>query len=184
MHFFVHLSIVSWLYMALQCRSSMSSNYLVFHTSEASSSPAAFLFLIFLSTESSSSCVNYPSLTPNWLLIIFMIGSCVTFGGFPSKFLKYCFHSCIRSCWFVAFSLALVMLFLLLTSFTVCLSLTKSLITFYISVFFLLFITLYSFNYSFLSNSLSTFFSYFCLLQIFIFTQPLRSGRIWHKVNF
>ena len=57
---------------------------------------AAFLFLIFLSTESSSSYVNCPSLMSNWLLIIFVIGSCVTFGCFLCKFLKY-FHRCIRS---------------------------------------------------------------------------------------
>ena len=56
----------------------------------------------------------------NWLLIIFVIGSCVTFGGFPSKFSKYYFHRCIRSSWLVVFSLALAVLFLLLTSFTVC----------------------------------------------------------------
>ena len=44
----------------------MSSNSLVFHTSGGiSSSPAAFLFLIFLSTESSSSCVKCPSLMYN-----------------------------------------------------------------------------------------------------------------------
>ena len=64
----------------------MSSNCLVFHTSGGiSSSPAAFLFLIFLRTESSSSCVNGPSLMSNCLLIILVIGSCVIFGGFPSK---------------------------------------------------------------------------------------------------
>ena len=64
----------------------MSSNCLVFHTSGGiSSSPAAFLFLIFLRTESSSSCVNGPSLMSNCLLIILMIGSCVIFGGFPSR---------------------------------------------------------------------------------------------------
>ena len=63
MHPFVHLSIGFWLYTALQCQSSMSSNCLVFYTSGGiSSSPTAFLFLIFLSTESSSSCVNDPSL--------------------------------------------------------------------------------------------------------------------------
>ena len=46
----------------------MSSNYLVFHTSGGiSSSPAALLFLIFLSTESSSSWVNGPSLISNCL---------------------------------------------------------------------------------------------------------------------
>ena len=103
MHPFVHLSIGFWLYTALQCRSSMSSNCLVFHTSGGiSSSPAAFLFLIFLRTESSSSCVNGPSLMSNCLLIILVIGSGVIFGGFPSKFSKCCFHSFILSCWFAA----------------------------------------------------------------------------------
>ena len=82
----------------------MSSNCLVFHTSGGiSSSLAAFLFLIFLSTESSSSRVNGPSLMSNCLLIIPMIGSCVTFGGFASRLSKCCFHSFIRSCWFVRF---------------------------------------------------------------------------------
>ena len=55
-HPFIHLFIGFWLYTALQCRSSMSSNCLVFHTfGGISSSPVAFLFLIFLSTELSSS---------------------------------------------------------------------------------------------------------------------------------
>ena len=77
----------------------MSSNCLVFHTSGGiSSTPVAFLFLIFLSTESSSSRVNGPSLMSNHLLIILVIGSCVTFGGFPSRFYKCCFHCFIRSC--------------------------------------------------------------------------------------
>ena len=118
----------------LQCRSSMSSNCLVFHTSGGiSSSPAAFLFLSFLRTESSS-CVNGPSLMSNYLLIIVLIGSCVTFGGSPSRFSKCCFHSFILSCWFAAVNFALVVLFLLLTSFIVCqaildcLSSTESLI--------------------------------------------------------
>ena len=113
----------------------MSSNCLVFHTSGGiSSSPAAFLFLIFLRTESSSTCVNCPSLMSNCLLIIQVIGSCVIFGGFPCRFSKCCFHSFILSCWFVAFSLALAVFFLLLTSFIVCqailycLSSTESLI--------------------------------------------------------
>ena len=135
MHPFIHLSIGFWLYTALQCRSSMSSNCLVFHTSGGiSSSPAAFLFLIFLRTESSSSCVNGPSLMSNCLLIILVIGSCVIFGGFPSRFLKCCFHSFILSCWFAALSFALAVFFLLLTSFIVCqaildcLSSTESLI--------------------------------------------------------
>ena len=113
----------------------MSSNCLVFHTSGGiSSSPAAFLFLIFLRTESSSSCVNGPSLMSNCLLIILVIGSCVIFGGFPSRFSKCCFHSFILSCWFAAFNFALAVFFLLLTSFIVCqaildcLSSTESLI--------------------------------------------------------
>ena len=112
----------------------MSSNCLVFDTSgEISSSPAAFLFLILLSTESSS-WVNGPSLMSNCLLIIFVIGSCVTFGRFPCRVWKCCFHSFIRSYWFVAFSLPLAVLFLLLTSFIIyhaildCLSSTESLI--------------------------------------------------------
>ena len=113
----------------------MSSNCLVFHTSGGiSSGPATFVLLIFLSTVSSSSCVNSPSLMSNCLLIILVTGSCVTFGGFPSKFSKCCFHRCIRSGCLVTFSLAFAVLFLLLTSFTVChaildcLSSTESLI--------------------------------------------------------
>ena len=99
----------------------MSSNCLVFHTSEGiSSSPAAFLFLIFLRTESSSSLVNGPSLMSNCLPIILVIGSFVTFCGFPSRFSKCCFHSFILSYWVAAFNFALAALFLLLTSFIVC----------------------------------------------------------------
>ena len=99
----------------------LRSNFLVFHASGGNSSnPAAFLFLIFISTESSSSWVNCPSLMSNCLLIILVIGLCLTFGGLPSKFSKCCFHSCIRSCSLVPFSLAFTMLFLPLTSFTVC----------------------------------------------------------------
>ena len=97
MHPFVHLSIGFWLYTALQCRSSMSSNCLVFHTSGGiSSSPAAFLFLIFLRTESSSSCVNGPSLMSNCLLIILVIGSGVIFGGFPLCFSTLYFFISLR----------------------------------------------------------------------------------------
>ena len=95
----------------------MSSNCLVYLTSGGI--PVAFLFLIFLRTESSS-CVNGPSLKSNCILIILVIGSCVTFGGFPSRFSKCCFHSFILSCWFAAVNFALVVLFLLLTSFIVC----------------------------------------------------------------
>ena len=64
--------------------------------------------------------MNGPSLMSNCLLIILVIGSCVIFGGFPSRFSKCCFHSFILSCWFAAFSFALAVFFLLLTSFIVC----------------------------------------------------------------
>ena len=135
MHPFVHLSIVVWLYTTFPCRSSMSSNSLVFHTSRGIlSSPVAFQFLIFLYTESNFSWINCSSLMSNCLLLFLWINSCVTFGGFPSKFLKFCFRSCIHSSFLVAFSLTFAVLFLLLTSFSVChdildcLSLTESLI--------------------------------------------------------
>ena len=62
------------------------------------------LFKIFLRTESSSSWVNGFSLMSNCFLIILMLGSCVTFGGFSSRFSKCSFHSFILSCWFLAFS--------------------------------------------------------------------------------
>ena len=128
----------------------MSSNCLVFHTSRGiSSSPAAYLFSIFLRTESSSSWVNGPSLMSKCLLIILVIGSCVTFGRFPSRFSNCCSHSFILSCWFAAFNFALAVLFLLLTSFIVCqaildcLSSTESLI---LSIWFCLY-SVCSFRY-------------------------------------
>ena len=95
----------------------MSFYSLVFHTSgDILLSHASFLFLIFICTESSSSCVNCPILMSSWLLIILVIGSYVAFEGFLSKFSKWCFHWCIRSSWLVAFTV----LFFLLTSFTIC----------------------------------------------------------------
>ena len=128
----------------------MSLNCLVFHTSgRISSSSAAFLFLIFLSTELSSS-----SLMSNCLLIILVIGSYVTFGGFPCRFSKCCFHSFICSCWFVSFSLPLAVLFLLLSLFIVypailvILSSTESLI---LSIWFYIY-SVCSFRYM-LANS-------------------------------
>ena len=66
------------------CRSSMFSNCLVFHTSGGiSSSPVAFLFLIFLSTKSSSSRVNGSCLMSNCLLIILVMKGCIL--PFPKK---------------------------------------------------------------------------------------------------
>ena len=56
---FNHLSIVFLFYKALQYQSNLSLNSLIFYISGViSSSPADFLFLIFLSTKSSSPCVN------------------------------------------------------------------------------------------------------------------------------
>ena len=148
----------------------MLSNCLVFHTSgRISSSPAAFLFLIFLRTESSSSCMNGPSLMSNCLLIILVIGSCVTFGGFPSRFSKCCFHSFILS-WFAAFNFALVVLFLLLTSFIVCqaildcLSSTESLI---LSIWFCMY-SVCSFRYM-PTNWYCAFFSFMAFVFVGFF---------------
>ena len=126
-----------------------------------SSSPAAFLSLIFLSTESSSSSVNGPSLMSKCLLRILGISSCVTFGGFPCRFSKCFSHSFILSCWFVAINLALAVLFLLLTSFIVCqaildcLSSTESLI---LSIWFCMY-SVCSFRYM-LANSFCAFLSF------------------------
>ena len=155
----------------------MLSNYLVFHTSRCiSPSPGAFLFLIFLCTESSSSCVNSPSLMSKFLLIILVTGSCVTFRGFPSKFSKWCFHRCIRFCWQVAFGLAFVVLFLLLTSFTVChaildcLSSTEFLI---LSIWFCMY-SVCSFKYM-LANSFSAFLSFTALVLVGFFLLHLEA---------
>ena len=77
-------------------------------------------FLIFLRTTSSSSYVNCLSLMSSWLQIIFVIGSSITFGDFPSKFLKCCSHRSTHPSWLAAFCIAHTLLFLQLTSFTVC----------------------------------------------------------------
>ena len=92
--------------------------------------------------------MNGPSLLSNCFLIILVIGSCVIFGGFPSRFSKCCFHSFILSCWFAAFSFALAVFFLLLNSFIVyqaildCLS--SNLIYLILNVF-CLFLYIYAF---------------------------------------
>ena len=155
----------------------MSSNSLVFHTSGGiSSSPAAFLFLNFLSTESSSSCVNCPSLMSHCLLIILVIDPCVTFGGFLSNFSKCCFYSSFRSSWLVAFSLALAVLFLLRTSFIVChaildcLSSTESLI---LSIWFCIY-SVRSFRYM-LANSFCAFLSFRALVLFGFFLSYLEA---------
>ena len=152
----------------------MSSNCLVFHTSGGiSSSPAAFLFLIFLRTESSSSWVNGRSLMSNCLLIILVIGSCVTFGGFPSRFSKCCFHSFILSCWFATFNFAF---FFLLTSFIVCqaildcLSSTESLI---LSIWFCMY-----FVYSIIYMPANWYFAFFSF-RAFVFVGFFLNCIVW-----
>ena len=106
----------------------------------------------------------------NCLLIILVIGLCVTFGGFLSKFSKYCFHSCIRSCWLVALSLAFAMHFFLLTLFTVChviidcLSSTESLI---ILIWFCMY-SVCSSRYM-LANSFCSFSSFSALILVGFF---------------
>ena len=143
----------------------MSSNSFVFYTSGGiSSTPAAFLFLIFLSTESNSSCVNSPSFMSSWLLIIFVIGSCLALVGFLSKFSKCCFHKFVRSFLLVAFTLALAILFLLFTSFAVChaildcLSSTEFL---FLLIWFFMY-SVCSFRYT-LVNSFCAFLSFWVL---------------------
>ena len=177
--------------MALQYWSSMSSDFLVFHTSRGiSSRPATFQFLIFLSTTLSSSCVNCPMLRSSGLLMIFERSSSVTLGDFPSRFLKCCFHWCIHSTWLAAFCLALVSLFLLLTSFTVSHALldypssTESLI---LLIWFWMY-SVCSFRYA-LFSSLCAFLSFwalalfgFLLLHNIIYMYVLSLYR--HRIKF
>ena len=107
--------------MALQYQSRRLSNFFVFHTSDGISiRPAASLFLIFVSTTSSFSWVNFSSLISSGLLMIFVIVLSVNLGDFPNRFFKYSFHERIRSSWLAAFSLVLEVLFLF-THFIYCL---------------------------------------------------------------
>ena len=100
-----------------------------------------------------------------WLLIIFVIGSCITLKAFPSIFSKFCFHRCIHSSWPAAFSLTFAVLFLLLTSFAVChaildcLSSTESLI---LLIWFCMY-SVCSFRYT-LVNSFWAFLSFWVLI--------------------
>ena len=121
-------------------------------------------FFIFLSTGSSCSRVNGPSLMSNCLLIILVIGSCVTFGGFPSRFSQCSLYSFIRSCWFVAFNLALAS-FIVCPAILDCLSSTESLI---LSIWFCM-RAVCSFRYM-LANSFCAFFSFgaFVLVGFFL----------------
>ena len=81
--------------------------------------------------------------------------------GLPSKFLKCCFHGCIRSSLLAAFSLAFAVIFLLLTSFTVwhaiidCLSSTEYLI---LLIWFCMY-SVCSFRYMF-ADSFGAFLSF------------------------
>ena len=122
----------------------MSSNSLVFHTfGGISSSPAAFLFLIFLCTKPFSYCVKCHSFMSCWLLLIFMIGLSETFGGFSSEFSKCYFHRCIHSSCLAAFTLALPVLFLLLP-FTV----SHAILDFFLSSTEFLLLLIWFFMYS------------------------------------
>ena len=155
----------------------MSLNFLVFHTSWGiSSSPAAFLFLIFLSTELSSTWVNSPSLMSNCFIIILVIGSWVTSWEFLSKFSKCCFHRCIWSCWLVAVSLALAVLFLLLTLFIVChaiLDSQSSVESLILSIWFSMYSDC-SFRYM-LANSFYAFLSFSALVLVGFFLLHLET---------
>ena len=155
----------------------MLSNSLVFHISgDISSSSAAFLFLICLSAKSSSSCVNLPCLMSCWLLIIFVIVSSVTFGGFPSKFSICYFHRCIRSSWLEAFSLALAVLFLLLISFTVCHIILDFLFSTEYLIIFIWFwmYFVHSFRYT-LVDSFYAFISFWALILVGFFLLHLEA---------
>ena len=145
---------------------------------------AAFLFLVFLSSESSSSCVKCLSFMSICLRIILVIGSYVTFGGFPSKFSKGSFYNYIRSCLLVAFSLVFAGLFLLPPLFTVChaildcLSSTKSLIL-------LIWICMYfvcSFRYM-LANSFWVFLSFRALILKRFFFIYILQKKLERKKN-
>ena len=111
----------------------------------------------------------------NCLLLILVIGSCVTFGGFPNTFSKCCFHRCIHS-WLVAFSLAFTVLFLLLTLFIIChaildcLSLTEFLI---LLIWFCMY-SVCSFRYM-LANSFCAFLSFRRLILIGFLLLHLRA---------
>ena len=96
-----------------------------------------FQFFLVLSRVLLAYC---PSLISSWLLIIFVIGSCVILGVFSSKLSKCCVYRCIRSFSLRAFSFAFAVLFLQLTMFT--------------------------------------------FFHVILFTQTLRSGRIWHRSIF
>ena len=100
---FIRLSIMFWLYTALQYRSSWSSNFFVFHTSGCiSSRPACFLVLIFISTTSSYFWVNCPTLMSRCLSIIFAIALSVIPGNFASRLLKRSSRMCIITLPFIA----------------------------------------------------------------------------------
>ena len=146
-------------------------------------SKVTLLWKIFLSTDSRSSCVNCPGLMSSWLLIIFVIGSCINFEGFLSKFSKCCFHRCIRSSWLAAFSLAFAVLSLQFTWFTVnhaildCLSSTESLI---LLIWFCMY-SVCSFRYT-LVNSFCAFLSFWVLILVRFFL--LRREAIFTSARF
>ena len=107
----------------------------------------------------------------NCLLIILVIGLCVTFSGFPCRSSKCCFHSFILSCWFVAFNLAFSVLFLLLTSFIVCQAILDCLFSnesLILSIWFCMY-SVCSFRYM-LANSFCAFFSFQAFVFVWVLT--------------
>ena len=86
--------------------------------------PLGFCTYTFKNSTDSQNLWCHGSISPKAILdfpkYLLVIGSCVTFGGFLSKFSKCCFHSYICSSWLVAFSLAFTVFFPLLTWFTIC----------------------------------------------------------------
>ena len=131
------------------------------------SNPAAFLFSIFLITQSSSSCLNCPSLMSTWSLIFFAIGSPVTYRGFPCKFSESCFQRVSFSCLLRAFSLAFKVFFLLLNSFTVCHVILDCFSSTEYQILYIWFCvnSVCSFRYT-LVGSLSAFLSFWVLILV------------------
>ena len=106
----------------------------------------------------------------NCLLMIIVIGSCVTLGGFLSKFSKCCFHSCIRSSWLVSFSLAFAVVSL--ASFTVCHAILDCLSSI-LSIWFWMY-SVCSFRYM-LANSFCAFLSFRTLVLVGFFLLHLKT---------
>ena len=76
---------ISLIYTALQYRKVCRQMSVFFILKGNSASTAGFLFLIFLSTTSMSSCLNCPSLISSRLIMIFVTGWSVSLRGSPRE---------------------------------------------------------------------------------------------------